>query len=225
MSIKSLLVPTFAIFLSLLACQKESETPILLHPTLNEEAYSRWINDSTVVYNSNESKSFDVDEDGIADIEIQLTEISEPNLEKIEIWAKSIEASTMIKGTMAQDTICKDSIYIQLYLFYMFRVYSCNTTEGYEQIDTSFNAWFGNWKQLQSQNFDLVSNSSDSALLYYKHYYTPTIAPNISSFDIEKGQMSINPEGYLLVKKGHKHYALHCIWERPYFTVKEMRVF
>jgi len=225
MSIKTLLIPTIAIFLSLFACQKDSETPILLHPNLNEGAYSRWINDSIVVYNSIKSKSFDVDEDGIADIKIQLTAISEPNLEKTEIWVKSIENSTTIKGSIIQDTICKDSIYIQLYLFYMFRYYSCDVAEGYERIDTSFNTWFGNWQQLQSQDFDLINNSSDSSLLHYKHCYTPTIGPNISSFDIEKGPMTIGGDGYILIKKGNKHYALHIIWESPYFIIKEMRIF
>jgi hypothetical protein len=208
------------IYIGILQSCKPENNLITLSPNLNETAYSYNIADTTLVLDSALIKSFDLDKDGIVDIEFYLEERNSAVLKQIDIRVQN-SFGTKILGRETLNSICKDSILFIEYQFYIYRLYNCNSLNP-ERIDSSFCAYLGSLEELQHN----INHGQflENAIIFYDKEYFPVIFPGITSEDIQKGEKPSENGSYILLKKNDKLYLVKLKWDRPFFIIEELRI-
>jgi len=211
------------LFSLLMACQKQEPIVPVLSPTLYSMSHNRDVDDTVLVFNRHENYQLDVDEDGIPDLSFSLTHQKAQLLDSLSLWVKCLDPNAQLQSTQVRDTICRDSVYIALYLFYIYRYKSCTAGDGlsFERVDSTHYA--GLMDKLDVFRLGQPMENPDSALIYYIHDSRPTVEPGMISYTIEKGPMRNRLHGYLLLETalGTK-FAVEVEWAYPYFLIGEV---
>lgn len=208
------------IYIGLLQSCKPGNNILTLSPNIYESENIYYITDTTLVLDSALIKSFDLDKDGIVDIEFYLEDRSSTVLNKIDFRVEN-SFETKILGRDILYPICKDSILFIEYQFYIYRLYNCNNLIS-DRIDSSFCAYLGSLEELRHS----ISNGQffKKAIISYKNEYFPVIFPGVTSEDIQKGdELGISGK-YIMLTKNDKLYLLKMKWDRPFFIIEELRI-
>ncbi len=225
---QKLLLQSLILLFVLSACQKEI---IPLPPISPGVKYplsdNRTLNDSLIVVNRDTLYFLDVDNDGEADLVFHLSQRrTYPDKDSTALWVRSLKEGCRLSCLEVIDSICLDSSYISLYLFYTYQYNSCNSGDGYSFYlsDNSPHACLFDRSSIFGYEEGGGQSSAETPiLLYYFYEYRPIIAPNAISYYIRRGPMLEKKQGFLNVSfSSGRRFAVEVDWNYPYFIIGDI---